>query len=183
MQRRSFPGAPLEVGQRWGSLFVEVPSDSGVVLGRKGQLSGRWKCQRKSRVILDRMCLSLFQNSSQACKCLQTLSENGNFHLKHRNSNCGRPPGCTKRVQMYTTSICCACAVVIQEQLMELDCVLPLRALMKTSSPEPALSLLSVLSAHLPNNVRTHLLSQDVKQGDVNVRTNFPFLLIPSSSW
>lgn len=46
------------------------------------------------------------------------------------------------------------CAVAIQEQLMELDCVLPLKVLMKSSSPEPALSLLSVLSAHPPNNVR-----------------------------
>lgn len=47
----------------------------------------------------------------------------------------------------------CACAVAIQDQLMELDCVLPLKALIKSSSPEPALSLLSVLSAHPPNNV------------------------------
>lgn len=41
---------------------------------------------------------------------------------------------------------------------MELDCVLPLKAvLLKTSSPvwiESAITLLSVLSAHPPNNVR-----------------------------
>eukprot|EP00066_Takifugu_rubripes_P022929 XP_011612195.1 PREDICTED: vacuolar protein 8-like isoform X3 [Takifugu rubripes] len=70
--------------------------------------------------LLTLMSSSVERNSSQACKCLQTLSHN----------------------------------VAIQEQLMELDCVLPLKVLMKSSSPEPALSLLSVLSAHPPNNVR-----------------------------
>ncbi|TWW71795.1 hypothetical protein D4764_16G0002920 [Takifugu flavidus] len=70
-------------------------------------------------------------------------------------------------VQFYSCSALCNIAafqehhskllsigVAIQEQLMELDCVLPLKVLMKSSSPEPALSLLSVLSAHPPNNVR-----------------------------
>ncbi|XP_034419539.1 vacuolar protein 8-like [Cyclopterus lumpus] len=45
--------------------------------------------------------------------------------------------------------------VLIQEQLMELDCVLPLKALLKKSSPvwrESAVTLLSTLSAHPPNN-------------------------------
>nr|XP_046268781.1 vacuolar protein 8-like [Scatophagus argus] len=42
--------------------------------------------------------------------------------------------------------------VLIQEQLMELDCVLPLKALLKTSAPESAITLLSALSAHPPNN-------------------------------
>ncbi|XP_044022866.1 vacuolar protein 8-like isoform X2 [Siniperca chuatsi] len=42
--------------------------------------------------------------------------------------------------------------VLIQEQLIDLDCVLPLKALLKTSSPESAITLLSALSAHLPNN-------------------------------
>uniref|UniRef100_UPI0037E70E0D uncharacterized protein n=1 Tax=Semicossyphus pulcher TaxID=241346 RepID=UPI0037E70E0D len=42
--------------------------------------------------------------------------------------------------------------VLIQEQLMELDCTLPLKALLKTSSPESAITLLSALSAHPPNN-------------------------------
>ncbi|XP_040915825.1 ankyrin and armadillo repeat-containing protein isoform X2 [Toxotes jaculatrix] len=45
--------------------------------------------------------------------------------------------------------------VLIQEQLMELDCVLPLKALLKTSAAvwtEPAVTLLSALSAHPPNN-------------------------------
>uniref|UniRef100_A0A3B4U0M3 Vacuolar protein 8 n=2 Tax=Seriola dumerili TaxID=41447 RepID=A0A3B4U0M3_SERDU len=45
--------------------------------------------------------------------------------------------------------------VLIQEQLMELDCVLPLKALLKTSTAvwaKPAVTLLSVLSAHPPNN-------------------------------
>ena len=40
---------------------------------------------------------------------------------------------------------------------MELDSVLPLKALLKTSSPvwtESAVTLLSALSAHPPNNVR-----------------------------
>lgn len=60
----------------------------------------------------------------------------------------------------------CACAVAIQDQLMELDCVLPLKALMKSSSPEPPLSLLSVLSAHPPNNVRPNCSSQDVNRGE-----------------
>lgn len=36
---------------------------------------------------------------------------------------------------------------------MELDCVLPLKALLKTC-PESAITLLSALSAHPPNNVR-----------------------------
>ncbi|XP_070776613.1 uncharacterized protein [Enoplosus armatus] len=42
--------------------------------------------------------------------------------------------------------------VLIQEQLMDLDCVFPLKALLKTSSPESAITLLSTLSAHPPNN-------------------------------
>ncbi|XP_045918132.1 vacuolar protein 8-like isoform X2 [Micropterus dolomieu] len=42
--------------------------------------------------------------------------------------------------------------VLIQEQLMDLDCVLPLKALLKTSSPESAITLLSALSARPPNN-------------------------------
>ncbi|XP_072221776.1 uncharacterized protein [Leuresthes tenuis] len=45
--------------------------------------------------------------------------------------------------------------VLVQEQLMELNCVLPLKALLKTSTPmwiESALTLLSTLSAHPPNN-------------------------------
>lgn len=37
---------------------------------------------------------------------------------------------------------------------MDLDCVSPLKALLKTSSPESALALLSALSAHPPNNVQ-----------------------------
>ncbi|XP_068437192.1 uncharacterized protein [Clinocottus analis] len=44
--------------------------------------------------------------------------------------------------------------VRIQEQLMELDCVFPLKALLKNSSPvwrESAITLLSALSAHPPN--------------------------------
>ncbi|XP_076604841.1 uncharacterized protein LOC143331641 [Chaetodon auriga] len=61
---------------------------------------------------------SVRKNSTQACRCLQTLSKN----------------------------------VLIQEQLMELDCMLPLKALLKTSFPESALTLLSALSAHPPNN-------------------------------
>ncbi|CAJ1074491.1 vacuolar protein 8-like [Xyrichtys novacula] len=68
--------------------------------------------------LLTLMSSSVNKNSTQACRCLQTLSKN----------------------------------VVIQEQLMELDCVFPLKALLKTSSPEPALTLLSVLSAHTPNH-------------------------------
>ncbi|KAM8737893.1 uncharacterized protein AB9X84_022793 isoform 3-T3 [Acanthopagrus schlegelii] len=68
--------------------------------------------------LLTLMSSSVQKNSSQACKCLQTLSKNA----------------------------------LIQEQLMELDCVWPLKALLKTSSPESALTLLSALSAHPPNN-------------------------------
>ncbi|XP_029349023.1 vacuolar protein 8-like [Echeneis naucrates] len=44
---------------------------------------------------------------------------------------------------------------LIQEQLMELDCAVPLKALLKTSTvmwAEPAISLLSALSARPPNN-------------------------------
>ncbi|KAK9534081.1 hypothetical protein VZT92_009154 [Zoarces viviparus] len=64
---------------------------------------------------------SVQKNSTQACRCLQTLSRN----------------------------------VLIQEQLMELDCLVPLKALLKNSSPvrrESAITLLSALSAHPPNN-------------------------------
>ncbi|KAM6916846.1 uncharacterized protein PEZ65_012772 [Lycodopsis pacificus] len=64
---------------------------------------------------------SVQKNSTQACRCLQTLSKN----------------------------------VLIQEQLMELDCLVPLKALLKNSSPvrrESAVTLLSALSAHPPNN-------------------------------
>ncbi|KAK2892063.1 uncharacterized protein [Channa argus] len=44
--------------------------------------------------------------------------------------------------------------VLVQEQLVELDCVWPLKALLKTSTAawtEPAITLLSALSAHPPN--------------------------------
>ncbi len=37
---------------------------------------------------------------------------------------------------------------------MELDCVLPLKAQLKTSSPESAITILSALSAYPPNTVR-----------------------------
>ncbi|XP_010753475.3 vacuolar protein 8-like [Larimichthys crocea] len=67
--------------------------------------------------LLTLMSSTVQKNSSQACRCLQTLSKN----------------------------------VLIQEQLMELDCVLPLKALLKTC-PESAITLLSALSAHPPNN-------------------------------
>ncbi|XP_026195218.1 vacuolar protein 8-like [Anabas testudineus] len=73
----------------------------------------------KSLLIL--MSSSVQKNSAQACRCLQTLSNN----------------------------------VLMQEQLMELDCVLPLKALLKASAAvwtEPAITLLSALSAHPPNN-------------------------------
>ncbi|XP_073340594.1 uncharacterized protein [Pagrus major] len=68
--------------------------------------------------LLTLMSSSVQKNSTQACRCLQTLSKN----------------------------------VLIQDQLMELDCVSPLKALLKTSSPESAIALLSALSAHPPNN-------------------------------
>ncbi|XP_034072067.1 vacuolar protein 8-like [Gymnodraco acuticeps] len=63
---------------------------------------------------------SVQKNSMQACRCLQTLSQND----------------------------------LIQEQLMELDCVLPLQPLLKTSSAEwreSAVTLLSALTSHTPN--------------------------------
>ncbi|XP_041667970.1 vacuolar protein 8-like [Cheilinus undulatus] len=78
------------------------------------------------KALLTLMSSTVKKNSTQACKCLQTLSKN----------------------------------VLIQEQLMELDCVLPLKALLKTSSPESAIALLSVLSAHPPN--RDILVSEGV---------------------
>ncbi|XP_074548725.1 uncharacterized protein LOC141806909 [Halichoeres trimaculatus] len=68
--------------------------------------------------LLTLMSSSVKKNSTQACRCLQTLSKN----------------------------------VLIQEQLMELDCVLPLKALLRTSSPESAVTLLSALSTHTPNH-------------------------------
>lgn len=37
------------------------------------------------------------------------------------------------------------CVVLIQEQLKKLDCVLPLKVVMKTSSPESAVALLSAV--------------------------------------
>ncbi|XP_028251424.1 uncharacterized protein LOC114427521 [Parambassis ranga] len=67
------------------------------------------------------MSSSVPKNSAQACRCLQSLSENA----------------------------------LMQEQLMELDCLLPLKALLTSSTPvwtESALTLLSTLSAHPPNN-------------------------------
>ncbi|XP_034076512.1 vacuolar protein 8-like [Gymnodraco acuticeps] len=63
---------------------------------------------------------SVQKKSMQACRCLQTLSQND----------------------------------LIQEQLMELDCVLPLQPLLKTSSAEwreSAVTLLSALTSHTPN--------------------------------
>ncbi|XP_034072064.1 vacuolar protein 8-like [Gymnodraco acuticeps] len=63
---------------------------------------------------------SVQKKSMQACRCLQTLSQND----------------------------------LIQEQLMELDCVLPLQSLLKTSSAEwreSAVTLLSALTSHTPN--------------------------------
>ncbi|KAM8913701.1 LOW QUALITY PROTEIN: uncharacterized protein AB9W97_005864 [Spinachia spinachia] len=71
--------------------------------------------------VLTLVSSSVQNNSTQACRCLQTLTKN----------------------------------MLIQEQLMELDCVLPLKALLKNSSPacrESAITLLSALSAHPPNN-------------------------------
>ncbi|KAL6105307.1 uncharacterized protein ACO6RY_06867 [Pungitius sinensis] len=71
--------------------------------------------------VLTLVSSSVQKNSTQACKCLQTLTKN----------------------------------VLIQEQLMEIDCVSPLKALLKNSSPacsESAITLLSDLSAHPPNN-------------------------------
>ncbi|XP_034530538.1 vacuolar protein 8-like [Notolabrus celidotus] len=68
--------------------------------------------------LLTLMSSSVRKNSTQACRCLETLSKN----------------------------------VLIQEQLMELDCVLPLKALLRTSSPESAVTLLSALSTHTPNH-------------------------------
>lgn len=116
------------------------------------------------------MCLFysfLFQNSSQACKCLQTLSKNGNY--KQWNQRLTPYPEQRPLVIIF-------CVALIQEQLMELDCVSPLKALLKTSSPESALTLLSALSAHPPNNVRfprddvNHLLCVTaVKQRNVSV--------------
>lgn len=44
---------------------------------------------------------------------------------------------------------------------MELDCVSPLMSLLKSSSPESAITLLSTLSAHPPNNVRRATQSGD----------------------
>lgn len=40
------------------------------------------------------------------------------------------------------------CVALIREQLKELGCVLPLKTVMKTSSPKSAVALLSVLSAY-----------------------------------
>uniref|UniRef100_A0A674MHR3 Vacuolar protein 8 n=1 Tax=Takifugu rubripes TaxID=31033 RepID=A0A674MHR3_TAKRU len=114
--------------------------------------------------LLTLMSSSVERNSSQACKCLQTLSHNGNSNSSALQSGYGLNLrlnskfafSVTFRMYKKTTKVghkhFCACAVAIQEQLMELDCVLPLKVLMKSSSPEPALSLLSVLSAHPPNN-------------------------------
>uniref|UniRef100_A0A3Q3KI84 Vacuolar protein 8 n=1 Tax=Mastacembelus armatus TaxID=205130 RepID=A0A3Q3KI84_9TELE len=71
--------------------------------------------------LLTLMSSSVQKNSAQACRCLQTLSNN----------------------------------VLIQDQMMELDCVLPLKALLKTYTPvwtESAIKLLSALSAHPQNN-------------------------------
>ncbi|XP_078134169.1 uncharacterized protein LOC144535515 isoform X2 [Sander vitreus] len=79
--------------------------------------------------LLTLMSSSVQKNSTQACRCLKTLSKN----------------------------------VLIQEQLMELDCVLPLKALLKTSSPvwtESAITLLSALSAHPPNNFQDVLVNE-----------------------
>lgn len=38
--------------------------------------------------------LSLFQNSSQACKCLQILSNNGDYNFRYRESNKCNLPDC-----------------------------------------------------------------------------------------
>ncbi|KAK5857905.1 hypothetical protein PBY51_011115 [Eleginops maclovinus] len=72
------------------------------------------------RSLLTLVSSSVQKNSMQACRCLQTLSQND----------------------------------LIQEQLMELDCVLPLQSLLKTSSAgwrESAVTLLSALTSHTPN--------------------------------
>ncbi|XP_034713795.1 ankyrin and armadillo repeat-containing protein [Etheostoma cragini] len=82
-----------------------------------------------SKSLLTLMSSSVQKNSTQACRCLKTLSKN----------------------------------VLFQEQLMELDCVLPLKALLKTSSPvwtESAITLLSALSAHPPTNFQDVLINE-----------------------
>lgn len=65
------------------------------------------------------------------------------------------PPGVNESaLDMKVT--CLLLVVDIQEQLMELDCVLPLKALLSSSAParaESAITLLSTLSAHPPNTV------------------------------
>ncbi|XP_061599323.1 uncharacterized protein LOC133462198 [Cololabis saira] len=79
-------------------------------------VGGRYLCKS----LLTLMSSSVQKNAVQACRCLQTLAQNG----------------------------------LIQDQLMELDCVPPLKALLRSSSPagvEAALTLLSALSALPPH--------------------------------
>ncbi|XP_024862822.2 vacuolar protein 8 [Kryptolebias marmoratus] len=74
-----------------------------------------------SKSLLTLMSSSVLKNSAQACRCLQTLSENA----------------------------------LIQEQLLNFGCVLPLKGLLRTSTLqwiESSLTLLSVISAHPANN-------------------------------
>ncbi|KAI4799194.1 hypothetical protein KUCAC02_017865 [Chaenocephalus aceratus] len=74
---------------------------------------------------------SVQKNSMQACRCLQTLSQNDLIQEQLMELD-----------------------YLIQEQLMELDCVLPLQSLLKTSSAEwreSAVTLLSALTSHTPN--------------------------------
>lgn len=62
---------------------------------------------------------------------------------------------------------------------MELDCVLPLKALLKTS-PESAVTLLSALSAHPPNNVRFPA-QQDHNDGVGNFQSQLKIHLLENS--
>ena len=66
---------------------------------------------------------------------------------------------CVDLIQEQLMDLDCVllCVDLILEQLMDLDCLLPLQSLLKTSSAvwrESAVTLLSALTSHTPNKVR-----------------------------
>lgn len=78
---RASPKTP----QHWWPLFVKVSCDTNVFICAEGTVIATLVIEGKSAPLCD--IVDHFQNSVQACRCLQTLSKNGNYCQKQRNNN------------------------------------------------------------------------------------------------
>lgn len=83
VQHRCCSGASPKVAQHGGSFFVKVRSDSCVFLCAKGNcelnyLKAEFEVKSQNNA-WQKSYRFPSQNSTQACKCLQTLTKNGNY--------------------------------------------------------------------------------------------------------